>query len=175
MNYLNLKFPDLVFEHNILEENFILTKNDLFSFNTFNKSDNNLYFLIMFEKDNKYNWTLGIPFLKKYRLSFNYETKKIGYYKDKENINQINENEDNKKISLGSIFIKIIIIVILICIIFILGMLFQKKIIKIPRKIKANELDDNYEYDSYKNMQNNDINNSKKIQNNKEVELGLKI
>ena len=30
---------------------------------------------------------------------------------------------------------------------FILGMLFQKKIIKLPRKIRANELDDDdYEY-----------------------------
>ena len=44
----------------------------------------------------------------------------------------------------------------LICIIFILGMIFQKKINKIPRKIKVNELDENYiyEYSSEKNENN---------------------
>ena len=50
-------------------------------------------------------------------------------------------------------------------------MIFQRKIIKIPRKIKANELDDNYEYTSYTNI-NNDINKNDK--NKKEFELGFK-
>jgi hypothetical protein len=82
---LNNEFPDLIFEHKVLEANFTLTKNDLFSYNNFNTSDNNLYFLIIFAnpKGHQYilNWMLGVPFLKKYRLSFNYDTKKIGYYK----------------------------------------------------------------------------------------------
>ena len=178
INYLNDKFPDLIFEHKKLEENFILTKNDLFSFNNFNKSDTNLYFLILFHSaninKNYNNWTLGIPFLKKYRLSFNYDSKKIGYYNDYENIIKI---EEQNNLILGNIFIKIIIIIILIIIIFTLGMLYQKKIIKIPRKNKANELDDNYEYNSYKNIHINDINNTNANigENKKEVELGFKL
>ena len=56
-------------------------------------------------------------------------------------------------------------------------MLYQKKIIKIPRKNKANELDDNYEYNSYKNIHINDINytNANIWENKKEVELGFKL
>ena len=176
MNYLNYNFPDLVFEHKELEENFILNKYDLFSFNNFNKSDTNLYFLVLFRDmigyNKNLNWTLGIPFLKKYRLSFNYDSKKIGYYKIDENKNIEKLNKEENKLFNG-IFIKIIFIIILIIIIFILGMFYQKRIIKKQRKIKANELEDNYEYDSYKNINNKDIN---KINNNiKEVELGLKL
>ena len=117
------------------------------------------------------NWTLGLPFLKKYRLSFNFDSKQIGYYKDYENIPK---NDEQNKLSF--IFIKTIIIIILIIIIFILGMQFQKKIIKVPRKNKANELDDNYEYNSYKNSHINDINNNiNNGENKKEVELGFKL
>ena len=173
-DYINNKFPDLIFEHKELGEKFILNKNDLFSFNNFNKSDTNIYFLIMFRPDNKYNWTLGISFLKKYRLSFNYETKKIGYYKEEKNMSITYKGNEG---SFLNKFIKIIFITILFIIIFILGMLYQKKIIKIHRKNKANELDDNYEYDSYKIMRNKDINDNENDNNNnkykKEIELGL--
>ena len=69
MEKLNNSFPDLILAHKELEENFILTKNDLFSFNNFNKSDTHLYFLIMFanskSKEYIFHWILGIPFLKK--------------------------------------------------------------------------------------------------------------
>ena len=170
-DYINNKFPDLIFEHKELGEKFILNKNDLFSFNNFNKSDTNLYFLIMFRPNNKYNWTLGIPFLKKYRLSFNYDTKKIGYYKEEKNMNIISKENEGSYLN---IIIKIILIIALLVIIFILGMFYQKKIIKIPRKNKANELDDNYEYDSYKIMKNKDINDSNTNKYKKEVELGFK-
>ena len=170
--YINNQFPDLVFEHIGLEEKFILTKNDLFSYNIFNELDTNIYFLVLFpsvyESNKYYNWTLGLPFLKKYRLSFNCDTKKIGYFKEIEK----NITVDKEYIeSNNNIFLKVIFIVLLVFIIFILGMLCQRKIIKIPRKIKANELDDNYEYTSYNNI-NKDINKNDK--NKKEFELGFK-
>ena len=177
INNLNNKFPDLVFEHKELEENFTLTKNDLFTFNHFNKSDNNLYFLIMFAnpKGHQYifSWMLGIPFLKKYRISFNYDTKKIGYYKNDGKIIISDKNETNNFNIFKSTFFKIVFIIILIIIIFILGMFYQRKINKVPRKNKANELDDDYEYESSKN--NNDINNFNNKKHHKEVELGIKL
>ena len=64
-------------------------------------------------------------------------------------------------------------------IIFLLGFLFHKSIIKIPRKKKANELDDEYDYsrekDKNKIFKNNDINiNDFSNKNNIYVELGSK-
>ena len=131
----------------------------------------------MFENNNKneqdFNWILGIPFLKKYRLSFNYDTKSIGYYKnDDKIIFEIKKEENNKYSFFNNSFFKIICIVILVVIFFILGMIYQRKIIKFPRKIKANELEDNYEYDFNKK---NDINFIQKNKFQKEVELGFKL
>ena len=153
-------FPDLVFEHKQLEEKFTLTKNDLFSFNCLDDSDTNLYFLII--GDNiYYEWVLGIPFLKKYRLSFNYDKKIIGYYvNDGKIIN--NNTEDNKFNFFGSVYFKLIIIVILVLIVLVCGMLIQKSLQK-TRKKKANELDDNYEYEPYKEKINNEKDNNGKI------------
>ena len=80
MDYLEKNFPDLIFEHKGLNEKFILTKKDLFAYNTNNDSDKNLYFLIISGLD-YYDWFLGIPFLKNYVFSYDYDNKNIGYYK----------------------------------------------------------------------------------------------
>ena len=160
MEYLNNNFPDLIFEHKEFEMNFTLTKNDLFAYNNFNNSDTNLYFLIMNCMEKLYdNWYIGIPFLTKYRLSFNYDTKKIGFYKNDGIIidKKVKSIGNDGKNFFDSIIFKIILIVLLIFIIFILGMVFQKKFQK-SRKKKANELDDSYEYESYKDQISNDNN-----------------
>ena len=175
-NVLNNNFSELVFESKDLEKNFSLNKYDLFSYNNFDKSDTNLYFLVLFnhnQKTQNKNWILGVLFFKKYIISFDYENKRVGYYLSKEI--QMLEQKESKYI--GIIF-KIIGIIILISIIFILGMKYQKNKIKIPRKNKANELDDDYEYSSYEN--NNIIDNDKDINkkdnnSNKNVELGIKL
>ena len=166
MDYLNNKFPDLIFEHKELGNNFTLTKNDLFTYNSFNDLDTNLYFLIINHMDivDSFNttWVLGIPFLKKYRLSFNYHKKKIGYYKNDEKIidnKEKNEEEKNNYNFFENKVFKVLSIVVLIIIVFILGMLFQKLLQK-TRKKKANELDDNYEYESYKDKGNNENQNN---------------
>ena len=178
LNSLKLKFPELIFESKDLGKKFNLNIYDLFAYNTYNKSDTNLYFLVLFYKiektDNK-NWILGIPFFKKYSLSFDYDNKKIGYYyKNKVKNKEIKINQSLKN------FLRVLGIIILICIIFILGMIFQKKINKIPRKIKVNELDENYIYEyssekneNYKNY-DKDINKTEK-KDNKSVELGVKL
>ena len=84
---LETKFPDLIFEHKDLDEKFTLTGKDLFTHNIYNKSDTYVYFAILFknvalkDQDHVMSWILGIPFLKKYTLSFNYDNKVIGYLK----------------------------------------------------------------------------------------------
>ena len=62
--------------------------------------------------------------------------------KDENNSNENNSNENSK----SSTLIKVIIIISLLIIFFVLGILFHKNIIRLPRKKKANELEDDYEY-----------------------------
>ena len=185
---LENEFPILQFQHYDLNKTFVFDQNDLFTYNYLNKSDTNIYFLILFSaKQGSYNpenpskneiirWKLGIPFFKKYKLIFNADSREISYYekiksesnpeekeseekessdnndtytdhKDKDNENNSSdkksEENPNKKLYLilgigggGSLLI----------IFFVFGFLCHKNIIKLPRKKKANELDDDYEY-----------------------------
>ena len=179
-NFKN-SFPKLYFQHEELNKTFILDQYDLFSYNNIDKNDKNIYFLVFFanKKDPYRNpefpggtvikrWKLGIPFLKKYKLSFNGDNRIITYY-EKYNNNKTNNNnnggdnlnEDNN----NSTFIKIIIIGVLLVIFFVLGILFHKNIIRLPRKKKANELEDDYEY----TINPNPLNEKKAHMNNYEV------
>ena len=183
------EFPTLKFHHVDLNKTFILHQHDLFTYNFLNKSDKNIYFLIFFsDKNGKYNpynpaksdiqrWKLGLPFFKKYKLSFNADSREIGYYeifyKDNTNYNKNNINEENiidkEKPINGSkdsyLLLEIGGIILLLLIFFFLGFLFHKNIIRLPRKKKANELDDEYEY--YINT--NQLDNKKASLNNYEV------
>ena len=158
----NNNFPKLYFKHHELNKTFILDQYDLFSYNKINKSDTRLYFLVFFSNKNEpyhnpefpggtviKRWKLGIPFLKKYKLYFNTDNRMITYYekfkidyKNNDNNNKEKESQKSKKSNL----IKILIIGALFIIFFVLGILFHKNIIKLPRKKKANELEDDYEY-----------------------------
>ena len=148
-------FPKLFFSHIKYEYIFELTYNDLFKeINEF------YYFIVIFPNNNSFKsdinekeeWHLGIPFLRKYQFVFNYDYKSIGFYKfnnfeypndysnkSNDNIGNI-EGKNNKKpliISLG-----ILIILILIIISFFIGKYFSKQ-----RKKRANELkDEDFEY-----------------------------
>ena len=153
MDKLNNKFPDLIFYNRDFNRNFTLTKNDLFAYNTIDNSDTNLYFLIVDGIDDEERWILGIPFLKKYIISYDYDNKKIGYY---ENYGKIIDDEPIEKYNFfSSIAFKIIIIVICVGIVFGLGMLFQRYLKK-DRKKRANELEDEYDYDSQKEKNENE-------------------
>ena len=150
MNNLNNKFPDLILYNHDINRNFTLTKNDLFAFNNFDDSDNNLYFLIVDGIDDEDRWILGIPFLKKYVISYDYDSKRIGFYKNYGKIVDIIEPDDGINF-FSNIAFKIIIIIICAGIIFNLGMLFQRYL-KSSRKKRANELDDDYEYEARKDL-----------------------
>ena len=182
MDNLNTKFPDLIFYNRDINRNFILTKKDLFAYNTNDNSDNNLYFLIVDGIDDEERWIFGIPFLKKYVISYDFDNKKIGYY---ENYGKINDDEpdesdesdesdepdksDDKqkedKNFFKSLAFKIIMIVIGVIIVFVLGMIFQKYL-KRNRKKRANELTDDYDYEAH-NAKNENEENEQAINEDK--------
>ena len=113
---------------------FILTPKDLFY-----KFKNKLYYLIIFHPYNSNKWILGIPFFTKYLINFNQDKKIIGFY-----VNDKIKDEKNY-----SIFLKLFIISILVNVI-ILIICFYYKFVKKNKKIRANELEENFDYSPYK-------------------------
>ena len=125
----------------------------------FKEKDDKLYFLIYFNLKNNYStrFSIGQILIKKYVLTFNYDTKMVGFYNKNIKIQTKNEQQKNEKNG-GTNNTKLVLIFIICFVIFILmGFLLGKKIYEKARKKKANELVDDYEYESH------DINsNSKK-------------
>ena len=174
MDKLNNKFPDLIFYNHDINRNFTLTKKDLFAYNTNDNTDNNLYFLIVDGIDDEERWILGIPFLKKYVISYDFDSKTISYY---ENYRKIYDDESDDKPKEDTNFFKstafkVIMIIIGVIIIFGLGMLFQKYLKK-DRKKRANELDDDYDYEAH-NEKNDNEENSQRINEDKNSGLGIR-
>ena len=82
-------------------------------------------------------WYLGQPFLKKYLITFDQDKKLFGFYK---------KFKDKKSFfTLSTFFVFFLIIVI-----FILFIILFKYINKKPRKIRANELEENIDYAPFK-------------------------
>jgi hypothetical protein len=129
-NYDN--FPDIIFSSIHLNYNFTLTKDDLFM-----KFGNKIFFLIVFKlTPNK--WGFGEIFFKKYQIYLDKEKKIYGLYKRKYNVTTTNNNKNSflgLSIILGFLFLFSVLIIFNLY-----------KIIKSKRKIRANELDDQYEY-----------------------------
>ena len=147
-NINNLKkFPTLYFEHKDLNYTFELTYKDLFI-----EKNNKYIFLIAILNNDNQNWFLTYIFLKKYQFVFNPDSKTISFYDKKyeEDENKNMKKENNKRIK----NILIIILIILSWIIFIvIGIIIGKFLYKKwDKKKRANELDDNYEYISEKNI-----------------------
>ena len=121
------KFNDIIFYNKNLDMNFTLNYNDLFY-----KFENKYYFLIVFYQNKRnYNWIFGSPFLKKYQMIFDKDKKIISIY----------EKDDNYNISFAYIIIFILIVIIIFLVFYIVFYLFKNK-----RKLRANEIDENFEY-----------------------------
>ena len=142
-------FPDICFEHADLETSFNLTYKDLFIVD----KKNNKYIFLILKKEYFMGWILGSIFLRKFQLIFDQDSKTIGYYKkcdyntydDTDYLRGINSSRTVKTIV---IFILVIIFsFILVC----FGMVIQKKYFNKNRKIRANELEENFSYESNKN------------------------
>ena len=126
----NIKLEDfynLTFKSKEFNYTFVLNYNDLFL-----EINNKIYFLMFFRKDTtEFFWIFGEPFFKKYQIIFDEEKGIIGFYTSKK------KKTFNKSI---------IYFIVLFIIIFILIGIIIKMIINKPRKLRANELEDQYEY-----------------------------
>ena len=173
-----IKFPELYFNNKELQTIFNLTYKDLFM--TFDKE---IYFLIIFrtwlEKENDV-WELGVPFLKKYQMIFNSDTKKIGYYTNINN-NDINTNstvnKDNEINSNNFSFRTFIEIIFAVLFVMLLILLIKKIYMnKIKQKRPFELQDEDYDYFSNTNIKinkKNDINytNDDKTNTNQIIEM----
>ena len=128
------QFKDIFFRTSNKELNFTLTYKDLFR-----KIGDNYYFLILFNEDTN-QWEFGHIFLKKYIMVFNGDKRTIGYY--------YQSGDNDKKSNIFTIYILIIISIIFgITIIGLLIYIFYFRP-KNKRKIRPNELEENFDYTS---------------------------
>ena len=100
----------------------------------FREANGILYFLVIFKSKEKkiYRFTIGQMLLKKYLITFNYDTKMIGFYN--KNI-KIEKNEADKLKIYYEYNAKVIFIIIISFIFFlIIGFLLGKKIYEKTRK-----------------------------------------
>ena len=150
-------FPVISFDHADFEMAFNLTYKDLF---IVDKKSNKYIFLII-KKEYYMDWIFGTVFLRKFRLIFDNDAKTIGYYKKVENPFDDNLKENNGTKTLKTVFIIFLVIIFSFLLIF-FGMIIQRKYFNKNRKIRANELEENFSYESKNNDENN---NDKKIIN----------
>ena len=144
-------FPSLIFHQKEMNYNFTLDAKDLF---TIIPDGKRLLFNIEFNNETE-KWEFGKPFFNKYHLVFDLDSKLIKYYINSNN--DINQNKLNDG--------KILMFFMLTAIIFVLGILLGRLLFKkYNRKIRANELEDNYSYNPKYIKEDNDMKdiNSKK-------------
>jgi hypothetical protein len=119
--------------------------NEIFSFKLeelFLQYNNRFFFGVIFDEYQMHGWKLGRLFFEKYPLVFSVDNKAIGYYKHNPN------NITNKK---GSKAIMIFLVLLVIILLFVLFIGIRKyNVLKglLPRRLKANELNDQYTYKS---------------------------
>jgi hypothetical protein len=120
---------NIIFRLTIYDFNIVFDSNDLFI--DFNDKK---IFLIVF-KDYNRNWIFGRIFLKKYQTFFDKEKKILGF--KKREIKKYNENYN----------IIIIIIILCVCILLLISFIVYLYLYKkFPRKIRSNEILEDYNY-----------------------------
>ena len=119
-------FPQLKFYNKILNFTFQFDYKDLFI-----KVNNKYYFLIVFQL-NGLKWILGTPFMKKFQMVFDQDREIIGFY------TSINDKKFFGFFQILSLFFLFIIII--------LSFLYFRLLFKKTKKIRANELDENFDY-----------------------------
>jgi hypothetical protein len=149
-NFKNLSFY-LSTKYNNKKNNKIeFDYNDLF---IQSKHDPNIYYFQILFVQYSNRWVLGRPLFKKYPTIFDQDKKIFGFYLQTGNYNinetgkndDINKNNNNENKMPWSL---IIIIILVLCVI-VLAVILCKVIPLIRRKKKANELDDDFDYESH--------------------------
>lgn len=127
------KFKNINFSINNQENTFSLSYKDVFL-----NFQGKYYFLIYYNNnDNKDSWELGKIFLQKFKMSFDQDNKKIGYY-----FEEINTTNNKNFFSLPW-FIVFICFLIIILMSYVICHLMKKMKI---RKRRANELEEDINY-----------------------------
>ena len=165
-------FPQL----NLYQRNFNYTF-ELNSSDLFENLGDRKYFLMNFFEDSKNDkWVFGLPFLKKYNFTYNFDSKTIGMYfgfKDKyeqneeeEQKEQKEQKEQNQEREEKGFNVVWIIVIICLVIIIIMGIIIFLIVQKIPRKKRVNELEENLDYEEKNdNIENNNVNNQNENEN----------
>ena len=160
---LNIEsFPDISLESRGFRTIFNLTYKDLF----IKDEKNNKYIFLMFSSSfyPGNSWALGTPFLRKYQFVFNEDSRTIGYYRNnnrKNDNNNLKELNKTKKIKTTLIIFLIVIFSVLFTI---FGMIIQRKFFNKNRKMRANELEENFSYEGKNNNEDKKI-----IKDDKEI------
>ena len=129
-------FNDIIFEHKEFNFNFSITFDDIYI-----QKDKFIFIRIIFEDFHGASWVLGSPFMSKYLFTFNSDSKEIGFYS--KNINDKIEIVDKKSNFSFSIFIEKIMIGAALIIV---GIFLGRKLFGLRRKLRANELEEKFEY-----------------------------
>ena len=133
-------FPSLYLFKEEFDFIFELNYNDLFE-----QIDNYYIFKIIYFPFSCDNFELGKPFLKKYQMSYNVEMSTIHFYKKNNRINNIIKKEKSQNIY--------ILVMLIILVVFCLG-IYYKKFFHTKRKLRKNELNEDFDF----NIPINDIN-----------------
>lgn len=137
IEHMKKNFQPIIFEHKEFKFNFTLEFDDIYI-----KKNNYIFLRIIFDESNQ-NWLFGSPFFSKYTLFFDSDSKEIGFYSPNINNNIIKENYNkNKNPFTSKIFFQFFIGIFLL----IVGIYLGKKIYGLKRKLRANELEDKFEY-----------------------------
>ena len=147
INQIKDKIPTIIFVQEHLRYNFTMNINDLIY-----EKDDYTFFLLFSSNNQKNKWTLGKPFLKKYPLVFNPESKDIGFY--------------SSFLLSGIRYRTVIIIIVVISIVFIIiGLLVGRKKYKQHKieKQKALEMTNNTYLSNYKSIELNGEDDGNKL------------
>ena len=132
------EFNTIKFEHKEFKFNFTLDFDDLYI-----RKKNFIFLRIIFDESNP-NWIFGSPFFSKYTFIFDSDSKEIGFYSPNINNNILGENfNKNEK---GNSTLKIFLHVLLGIVLIVVGIIVGKKLFGLKRKLRANELEEKFEY-----------------------------
>ena len=132
------EFNTIIFEHKEFKFNFTLDFDDLYI-----RKKNHIFLRIMFDESNS-KWIFGSPFLSKYTFIFDSDSKEIGFYSPNINNNILGENYNkNEK---GNSSLKIFLHILLGIVLIVVGIIVGKKLFGLRRKLRANELEEKFEY-----------------------------
>ena len=152
LNNFYSNFPTLYIESKIFNYTFSLN-----GFELFFELNNQIIFNIVKDINgiNADGWILGKIFLQKYYFVFDYSSFQVGFYDSNpfgEKVNKINKKETTNYL----VVLKAMIIIICVIVCIVIGFLIGKKFYE-QKKKRANELNDDYEYNVNKEDNNNKL------------------